>query len=169
MSQQLQIPFWCRWREPEEPLFGAVTMCHGIGSLAAFSINGCYARTCSIRIMPFFVCHSDHIPFSVLQNSYRRCHSKTFGWFMHLLKRYFWNSASLHEDNQDGRVCTHPSPSCTLLSQGKTRFKQLNKFGSFSKRTIGQQRVARVINLANELFFFQWNIQDLHIENRLKL
>ena len=37
----------------------------------------------------------------------------------------------------------------------KTCFKLLIKFGSFSKRTIGQQRVARVINLAIELFFFQ--------------
>ena len=89
--------------------FWAVTMCHGIGSLAVFSINGCYARTCYIRIMPVFVCHSDDIPFSVLQNSYRRCRSKTFGWFMHLLKRHFWNSALLHEGKQDGRECMHAS------------------------------------------------------------
>lgn len=62
--------------------FWAVTMCHGIGSLAVFSINGCYARTCYIRIMPVFVCHSDDIPFSVLQNSYRRCRSTDF-WMIY--------------------------------------------------------------------------------------
>ena len=62
--------------ENQRSHFGALTMCHGIGSFAASSTSGCDARTYSTRIMPFFVCHSDHIPFA-LQNSYRH-HSVPF-------------------------------------------------------------------------------------------
>ena len=62
--------------ENQRSHFGALTMCHGIGSFAASSTSGCDVRTYSTRIMPFFVCHSDHIPLA-LQNSYRH-HSIPF-------------------------------------------------------------------------------------------
>ena len=122
-KQHLQISNYMWIKRTRWAILGQLQVCHGMGSFAAFSINRCYTRTYSIRIMPFFVWHSNHIR-SLVPNSYD-CLYK-----MAVTTRFFDDFCTFsrgifeipHCWGQSRGKRLHSSPSCIWLSKAKTHF-----------------------------------------------
>ena len=133
IKQHLQISNLMWIKRTRWAILGQLQVCHRMGSFAAFSINRCYTKTYSIRIMPFFVWHptTSDLWFQIpIVTAIRKWQWKQDFLMISVPSHAAFLKFRIAEGNQEGKDCI-PRLRVSDYRKKKHIFKYMIKFDSF--------------------------------------